>query len=122
MILVACYGVEMKRLASLAIALGLVVGVSGCIPMRYDAQVGGYVPSRPVSYSRTPYYYYGGVPYYYSGGRYSYYSGGQRCYSDTLPWGGYYNHRHPVYPYRTYGGTQGGGWRVSGSWGLGGRW
>jgi hypothetical protein len=72
----------MNRLASLAVALGLVAGVSGCVavPMRYDAQIGGYVPSRSVSYGLTPYYYYGGVPYYYSGGRYSYFSGGRRCY------------------------------------------
>jgi len=54
----------MNRLASLAVALGLVAGVSGCVavPMRYDAQIGGYVPSRSVSYGLTPYYYYGGFP------------------------------------------------------------
>lgn len=114
----------MRSISALLLAAAFLAGVSGCVtvPMRYDGYVGGYVPAASVSYHSTPYYYYGGVPYYYSSGRFMYYSGGRRLYVNTLPWGGYYNYRHPVYPYRTYGGRVRSGWSVSGSWGVRGGW
>jgi hypothetical protein len=45
----------------------------------------------------TPYYISGGINYYYASGRYVRYVNGRRLYVSSLPRGGYYNQRHPLY-------------------------
>jgi hypothetical protein len=45
----------------------------------------------------TPYYISGGINYYYASGRYVRYVNGRRLYVSSLPSGGYYNQRHPLY-------------------------
>jgi hypothetical protein len=45
----------------------------------------------------TPYYISGGINYYYASGRYVRYANGRRLYVSSLPRGGFYNQRHPLY-------------------------
>lgn len=93
------------------IALGL-TGLSGCIvpggglgssgpDYQYDPSTGGYVSVAEAAYYDQPLYSYGNTNYYYVSGRYMYDDGYGPTYVDRLPYGGYYNQSHPVYPCRT---------------------
>lgn len=93
------------------IALGL-TGLSGCIvpggglgssgpDYQYDPSTGGYVSVAEAAYYDEPLYSYGNTNYYYVSGRYMYDDGYGPTYVDRLPYGGYYNQSHPVYPCRT---------------------
>lgn len=68
---------------------------------QYDPSTGGYVSVTDAAYYDQPLYSYGSVNYYYVSGRYMYDSGYGPIYVNQLPYGGYYNPSHPVYPCRS---------------------
>jgi hypothetical protein len=86
--------------------------LTGCTVTGYDLYSRG-VSTYPVSYGapgapglivnqdyvdyETPYYISGGINYYYASGRYVRYVNGRRLYVSSLPRGGSYNQRHPLY-------------------------
>ena len=90
---------------ALSVVPGCVVpqgGFSSSAPdYQYNPSTGGYVPVAEAAYYDQPLYSYGNVNYYYVSGRYMYDEGYGPTYTDRLPYGGYYNRSHPVYPCRT---------------------
>ncbi len=77
-------------------------GLGSSVPdYQYNPSTGSYVPVAEAAYYDQPLYSYGNVNYYYVSGRYMYDDGYGPTYVDRLPYGGYYNRSHPVYPCRT---------------------
>jgi hypothetical protein len=101
----------MNKKFSLLLACAL-TSLTACTVTRYDHYGRGSVRySRPYAASSssswvvadayedysTPFYISGGINYYYDSGQYVYYVNGRRHCVPSLPRGGYYNHRHPLY-------------------------
>ncbi len=101
----------MNKKFSLLLAYAL-TSLTACTVTRYDHYGRGSVRySRPYAASSssswvvadayedhsTPFYISGGINYYYASGQYVYYVNGRRHCVSSLPRGGYYNHRHPLY-------------------------
>ncbi len=77
-------------------------GLGSSVPdYQYNPSTGSYVPVAEAAYYDQPLYSYGNINYYYVSGRYMYDDGYGPTYVDRLPYGGYYNRSHPVYPCRT---------------------
>jgi hypothetical protein len=77
-------------------------GLGSSVPdYQYNPSTGSYVPVAEAAYYDQPLYSHGNVNYYYVSGRYMYDDGYGPTYVDRLPYGGYYNRSHPVYPCRT---------------------